>query len=75
MAEQQGSKQSTQANQSSIDTDSDWLNDFGGGFDGPVEDLEAAASQPSQSSKPNPTPLIRTKKPSLTARVRIALVP
>ena len=56
MAEQQGSKQSTQANQSSIDTDSDWLNDFGGGFDGPAEDLEAAASQPSQSSKPNPTP-------------------
>lgn len=55
MAEQQGSKQSTQANQPAIDTDSDWLNDFGGGFENPLDDLEAAAGQPAQSSIPNPT--------------------
>jgi Tfp pilus assembly protein PilF len=56
VAEQQGSKQSTQGNQPALDTDSDWLNDFGGGFESPIDDLEAAASQTELRAVSNQTP-------------------
>lgn len=54
MAEQQGSKQSTQANQPGTDTDSDWLNDFGSGFESPAEEFGADLAEPAPSSSPSP---------------------
>lgn len=71
MAEQQGSKQSTQASEPAIDTDSDWLNDFGGGFDSPIDELEAAASPSAEGSTPSPTEPVQ----SAPAEVPVAPAP
>ena len=67
MAEQQGSKQSSQANQPAIDTDNDWLNDFGSGFESPADEPGGEPAESSPSSPPSPAQVSATAAPAAAA--------